>query len=46
MQLNHVNLLNELSEKTSKLIKGYEALSEIVEVDIASTPKQTQIIPL
>jgi len=39
MHLNHVNILNELSENTNKLLKGYETLSEIVEVDIASTPK-------
>ena len=39
MHLNQANLLHELSDNTSKILKGFENLSEIKEVDIASTPK-------
>jgi polyhydroxyalkanoate synthase len=40
MHLNQANLLHELSDNTSKILKGFENLSEIKEVDIASTPKE------
>ena len=39
MSLNQINILQELTDNTSKLLKGYEILSEIKEVEIASTPK-------
>jgi polyhydroxyalkanoate synthase len=39
MNLNHVNVLQELTNNTSKFLKGYETLSEIKEVEIASTKK-------
>ncbi len=39
MNLNQVNILQELSNNTSKLLKGYEILNDIKEVEIASTPK-------
>jgi len=39
MHLNQANLLHELSDNTSKILKGFENLNEIKEVDIASTPK-------
>ena len=40
MHLNQANLLHELSDNTSKILKGFEHLAEIKEVDIASTPKE------
>lgn len=39
MDLNHINVIQELSNNTTKLLKGYEVLNEIKEVEIASTPK-------
>ena len=39
MDLNQANLLQELTNTTSKFLKGFENLAEINEVDIASTPK-------
>lgn len=35
----NTNLLNELSDMNSKLIKGYENLNKIEEIDIATSPK-------
>ena len=39
MSLNQANILQELTDNTSKFLKGMEILQEIKEVDIASTPK-------
>lgn len=39
MKLNNLDFLQELTANTSKIVKGFETLSEIKEVDIASTPK-------
>ena len=41
MSLNQINIIQELTDNTSKLLKGYEILSEIKEVEIASTPKES-----
>jgi polyhydroxyalkanoate synthase subunit PhaC len=39
MSFNQANILQELTDNTSKFLKGMEILQEIKEVDIASTPK-------
>jgi len=39
MSLNNANIIQELSDHTAKLIKGFDSLNEIKEVDIATTPK-------
>ena len=39
MNLNNIDFLNELTANTSKIVKGFETLKEVKEVDIATTPK-------
>ncbi|MCE2744243.1 MAG: class III poly(R)-hydroxyalkanoic acid synthase subunit PhaC [Fluviicola sp.] len=39
MKLNNIDILQELSANTSKIVKGIETLNEIKEVEIAITPK-------
>lgn len=39
MKLDTASLINEMSETTQKLSKGYETLKEIGEVEIATSPK-------
>ena len=39
MQDLHISMLKDFSENTSKFLKGMELLQDIVEVDIATTPK-------
>jgi len=39
MSLNNIDFLQELSANTSKIVKGFETLKDIKEVDIATTPK-------
>jgi len=38
-KMNNINILQEFSSNTSKILKGFESLNEINEVEIAITPK-------
>lgn len=39
MRINQENLLKELSEAGTRMVKGYESIKDINEVEIAQTPK-------
>ena len=39
MNLNNINILQELTSNTSKILKGFETLNDVNEIDIAKTPK-------
>lgn len=40
MTLNTISIFDELASNTQKLLKGYETLQHIKEVDVAVTPKE------